>query len=218
LAFRVMQETGGTALVPISENGKNMLLYKIVHRLHDDLQLYQGSESQPGFIERLGDLMTEWKRYGIEPEDIETFLSEGGYGSSNQLLSRKLHDLRLIGGQLVKELTGLYIDAEDYLSWLIRGFHEAPSMRQTHIWVDGFHGFTPKEFEALEALMRQAEEITVTLTLDRVYGAGEQPHELDMFRSTAETFLKLRELALANNVPVAEPVVLNGGTPWRYRG
>ena len=28
LSFRVMQETGGTALIPISENGKNMLLYK----------------------------------------------------------------------------------------------------------------------------------------------------------------------------------------------
>ncbi|GGD71569.1 helicase-exonuclease AddAB subunit AddB [Paenibacillus nasutitermitis] len=217
LAFRVMQETGGTALVPISENGKNMLLYKIVHRLHDELQLYQGSQAQPGFIERLGELMTEWKRYGIEPGDIGDFLDQSRDKGGSQLLGRKLHDLRLIGDQLERELSGLYIDAEDYLSWLARGFKDAQSMRRAQIWVDGFHGFTPGEFEALEALMLQADEVTVTLTLDRLYGADEQPHELDMFRPTAETFLMLRELALKNDIPVAEPVILNAGIPYRFR-
>src|SRR3569832_2714196 len=52
LAFRVMQETGGTALVPIDENGKNMLLYKLMHRLEPELRLFQGAGGQPGFIER----------------------------------------------------------------------------------------------------------------------------------------------------------------------
>src|SRR4030095_651611 len=40
LAFRVMQETGGTALVPIGDTGKHMLLYKIVHRLGSQLELF----------------------------------------------------------------------------------------------------------------------------------------------------------------------------------
>ena len=68
-----MQETGGTALTPIGENGKNMLLYKIVSRLNKELQLFQGSESQHGFIERLGELMTERKRYGIDAEALRAF-------------------------------------------------------------------------------------------------------------------------------------------------
>ncbi|BBH21296.1 ATP-dependent helicase/deoxyribonuclease subunit B [Paenibacillus baekrokdamisoli] len=217
LSFRVMQETGGTALVPISENGKNMLLYKIVHRLENQLQLFQGSESQHGFIERLGDLMTEWKRYGIDSEQLHHFTQSSLPGASNPLLGRKLNDLQQIALELEKELAGLYVDAEDYLSWLVKGFGQAASMKQTQIWVDGFNGFTPKEFEALEVLIRDAADVTIALSLDRLYGLDERPHELDLFRPTAETFLKLRELALNNGVTILDPIMLNGNPHHRFR-
>lgn len=217
LAFRVMQETGGTALVPITEDGKNMLLYKIVHRLNERLQLYQGSESQHGFIERLGELLTEWKRYGISADDVRQHAESGQSGSGNSLLYRKLHDLHLIQAELDSELAGLYIDSEDYLSWMTTGFGLASSMRGAQIWVDGFHGFTPKEYEALSALLQYAGHVTVTLCLDRPYAPGEMPHELDLFRPTAETYIALRDLALQGGVAVEEPLLLNGGTPYRFR-
>ncbi|QHW34942.1 helicase-exonuclease AddAB subunit AddB [Paenibacillus rhizovicinus] len=216
LSFRIMQETGGTALTPISENGKNMLLYKIVSRLNSELQLFQGSESQHGFIERLGELMTEWKRYGIDTEALQGFGDNHLSGSRSTLLSRKLDDLQLISSRLEQELAGLYVDSEDYLGWLVRGFHDAPSMRDCEIWVDGFHGFTPKELEALEALMQHAKNMTVTLCLDKQYGNGEMPHELDLFRPTAETFMKLRDLAVNNALEIEEPLLLEG-TPYRFK-
>ncbi|MBM7565634.1 helicase-exonuclease AddAB subunit AddB [Paenibacillus sacheonensis] len=216
LSFRVMQETGGTALTPISENGKNMLLYKIVSRLNAQLQLFQGSESQHGFIERLGELMTEWKRYGIDAEALQGFGEHHLPSSGGSLLGRKLSDLELISSRLEEELAGLYVDAEDYLGWLVRGFGESPSMKECEIWVDGFHGFTPKELEALEALMKHAGNMTVTLCLDKHYDNGEMPHELDLFRPTAETFLKLRELAVNNGVNIEEPLLLDG-TPYRFK-
>ena len=217
LSFRIMQETGGTALVPIGDNGKQMLLYKIIHRLGEKLQLFQGGEAQRGFIERLGELMTEWKRYGIDARQVREFSDGGLPGSGNPLLGRKLHDLQLIAEELERELEGLYVDAEDYLSWLTSGFGQAPSMEEARIWVDGFHGFTPKEYEALEALLRHAADVTVTLCLDRPYGPGEQPHELDLFRPTAETYIKLRELAERGGVRLLEPVGLDGEPPLRYR-
>ncbi|REE93062.1 DNA helicase/exodeoxyribonuclease V subunit B [Paenibacillus taihuensis] len=215
LSFRIMQETGGTALIPISENGKNMLLYKIVHRLEEQLQLFQGSHTQHGFIERLGELMTEWKRYGIDATQLSEFAIHQLSKKSNSLLGRKLNDLMKISENLEQELQGLYVDAEDYLSWLVRGFHQAPSMADTQIWVDGFHGFTPKEFDALASLMRHSKSMTVTLCLDKLYELGEQPHELDLFRPTAETYMKLRDLAIENGVTVEEPVFLDG-TPYRF--
>ncbi|MBB3108980.1 ATP-dependent helicase/nuclease subunit B [Paenibacillus phyllosphaerae] len=218
LSFRIMQETGGTALVPINESGKNMLLYKIVNRLRSDLLLYQGSESQHGFIERLGELMTEWKRYGVDGEMLERFAAEGYAGASSSLLSRKMHDLQKMNQALEQELAGLYVDAEDYLSWLVKGLGDAPSMREAQIWIDGFHGFTPKEYEALAAIIRHGAEVTVTLNLNRLYAQGEQPHELDMFRSTAETYLKLCELAEQAGIELLPPIMLAGDPPYRFRG
>lgn len=216
LSFRIMQETGGTALTPISENGKNMLLYKIVSRLNGELQLFQGSESQHGFIERLGELMTEWKRYGIDAEALQGFGEHHLSAARSTLLGRKLDELQLISSRLEQELAGLYVDAEDYLGWLIRGVHEAPSMQDCEIWVDGFHGFTPTELEALGALMKHARHMTVTLCLDKPYGSGEMPHELDLFRPTAETYMKLRELAVINGIEIGEPLLLEG-TPYRFK-
>lgn len=214
LAFRVMQETGGTSLVPIGDIGKHMLLYKLVRKLAPELKLYRGGELQPGFMDRLAELLAEWKRYGLEPETPSDMLaSDGGV---SPVLDSKLHDLMLLYRAMEGELAGSYIDAEDYLTFLQTGFAEASSMRGAQIWVDGFHGFTPGEFAALGELMAVA-DVTVALTLDRVYGAGERPHELDLFHPAAETCSALAELAAARGVEMHETVDLNGGEPLRFR-
>ena len=207
LAFRVMQETGGTALVPIGENGKNMLLFKLIHRHADRLRLFAGSAGQRGFVDKLNELLTEMKRYGVTPDRLDELAGQAGLGSPDDLLARKLHDIRLLYAELEDALAGRYLDAEDGLQHLARGFGSS-SLAAAEIWVDGFHGFTPAEYAALEALIRSARGVTVTLTLDRPYGPGERPAELDLFRPTAETYIRLRELAERAGVPVEEPVVL----------
>ncbi|MFS0727509.1 helicase-exonuclease AddAB subunit AddB [Paenibacillus sp. 1P07SE] len=214
LAFRVMQETGGTALVPITEDGKHMQLYKILHRIGPQLQLYQGAGEQQGFIERLGELLTEWKRYAIGPASIGEYMGSGA--AASPLLERKLQDLQLIYGQLESELAGLYIDAEDYLSWLALGGSQSSILRGAKIWVDGFHGFTPRELEALGVLLQEAAEVTVTVTLDRPYGPGERPHDLDLFHPTAETYIQLQELAERLGVYRQPDLVLGGEPPLRF--
>lgn len=218
LAFRVMQETGGTSLVPIGDTGKSMLLHKIVHRFGGQLELFHNGAEQPGFIERLSELLTEWKRYGVDSELLKRNSAEAADGRS-ALLNRKLHDLQLIYGQMEQELAGKYLDAEDYLHYLRRGFASAPSMREAEIWVDGFYGFTPTEYEALGALLASSANVTVTLTLDRPYAFGEKPHELELFHQTAETYGTLLEIASANQVEVLPPVQLDRrALPNRFSG
>lgn len=216
LAFRVMQETGGTAFVPIGENGRNMLLFTLLRRHEERLRLFAGSAEQHGFVSRLNELLTEMKRYGVTPEHLDALEADGGFGPADGLLARKLHDVRLIYAELESALAGRYLDAEDSLAYLARGFG-ASSLREADIWIDGFHGFTPAEYEALESLIRHARSVTVTLTLDRPYEAGEQPHELDLFRQTAETYIRLRELAGQAGVRIEPPVVLQPDPVPRWR-
>lgn len=219
LAFRVMQETGGTALVPIGDTGKHMLLYKIVHRLGQQLELFQSGAEQPGFIDRLAELLTEWKRYGVDSELLQGKQdAESSSAEHSSLLKRKLHDLQLIYQQMEQELAGLYIDAEDYLRYLKNGFADADAMRGAQIWVDGFYGFTPTEYEALGALIASTAQVTVTLTLNRPYGLGEQPHELELFHPTAETYNTLMALASTSNVDAEEPIMLGENPPIRFKG
>ncbi|OMF34181.1 helicase-exonuclease AddAB subunit AddB [Paenibacillus sp. FSL H8-0548] len=217
LAFRVMQETGGTALTPIGDTGKHMLLYKIVHRLGQQLELFQSGAEQPGFIDRLAELLTEWKRYGIDAELLQDKQNANNASAGQStLLNRKLHDLQLIYSQMEQELAGMYIDAEDYLRYLQNGYADAPAMQGAQIWVDGFFGFTPTEFEALGTLIASSAEVTVTLTLNRDYQAGEQPHELDLFHPTAVTYNTLMELAAKHEVEVVPPTILGEALPVRF--
>ncbi|WP_127508172.1 helicase-exonuclease AddAB subunit AddB [Paenibacillus humicus] len=216
LALRVMQETGGAAIIPVGENGKNMLLHKIVHRLSSDLLLFRGGTDQQGFIGKLGELLTEWKRYGIRPADIEARLGDGPKSGPASLLSRKLHDLSLIYGALDGELAGLYMDDEDHLLHLAEGFGDCGSLRGARIWVDGFNGFTPNELSALGSMLRHAEQVTVTLCLDRPYDDGVRPHELDLFHPAADTYIRLRALSEELSVPIDPSAALPADAPPRY--
>jgi len=218
LAFRVMQETGGTALVPIGDTGKHMLLYKIVSRLGAQLELFQSGAGRQGFIDKLAELLTEWKRYGIDAELLKNKADASGEAlKGSALLNRKIRDLELIYRSLEGELAGLYVDAEDYLAYLRRGFAEAPTMKGAQIWIDGFYGFTPAEYDALGALIASAAKVTVTLTLDRPYQRGEQPHELDPFHPTAETYNRILALAEESGAEVLEPLVLDPSQPPRFQ-
>ncbi|AJY76318.1 helicase-exonuclease AddAB subunit AddB [Paenibacillus beijingensis] len=216
LAYRVMQETGGAALVPIGDNGKNMLLYKIVQRLGTRLKLFRSGGEQSGFFGKLGELLTEWKRYGIDASALQqgTWDESGG---GETLLARKLHDLQLICGELEQELSGQYMDEGDDLIYLAEGYSSASSMRGAEFWVDGFSGLTPRELNVLGSLLLHSANVTVTLCLDRPYAQGEQPHELDLFHPAAETYIKLRELAESLFVTVEEPVMLPVDPPARFR-
>ncbi|WP_168119307.1 helicase-exonuclease AddAB subunit AddB [Paenibacillus sp. HB172176] len=208
LAFRVMQETGGTALTPIGDTGKHMLLYKIVERNASRLELFQGGAGQPGFIDRLAELITEWKRYGLTSAELVDVHKRSE--THSPMLRRKLHDLTMIYDQLESELAGKYVDAEDYLTHLREGFGKASAMRGARFWIDGFHGFTPAEYEAIGALLSASADLNVTLTLDREYELGELPHELDLFHPAAETYGKLLALAGQHGAEILNPLLLNG--------
>lgn len=213
LAYRVKQETGGSASLPISEEGKKMLIYKIISRRKDELKLFGASADRPGFVERLNQLHTEMKRCCLNSSDLEEQLSGmRGAIARSPILEGKLDDLQLVFSDLEKEMSRLYIDEEDRLAELAEHIPESSYIRGAEIWVDGFHGFTPQEFVVLRELMQQASKLTVSLTLDQPYPYGDQLNELELFHPTAVTYIKLRGIAEELGIDVwdelLEPAVL----------
>jgi len=218
LAWRVMQETGGIVRPPINESGKKMLLHKIIHTYRHELKLFHASVDQAGFLDQLIGLFTEWKRYMLTGERLKQHL-EGAHeirAEVSPLLADKLHDLQRIYSIFEAELAGTYLDGEDYVTLLAEKYKDVAYLCQAEIWVDGFHGFTPQEYAVLETMMRHSRRLTLTLCLDREYGSGERPRELDLFHPTARTMVALREMADRLGVP-QEVVRLGGDVLPRYR-
>ncbi|MGG1520200.1 helicase-exonuclease AddAB subunit AddB [Paenibacillus oryzisoli] len=217
LAWRVMQEEGGTARLPIDDTGKKLLLTSILHTYKDELRLFGHTAEQMGFVDRLNQLFTEMKRYCVSAEHLAKH--ESGRAASageSGLLRSKMHDIQLIYRQFEAELARQYLDGEDYLSLLAEQVPASSYLRSAEVWIDGFHGFTPQEFQVLGALFAACTQVTITLCLDRELQAGDTPDELDLFHSTAKTMVRLQELIHQLGLDAPEVMVLEPEVSPRY--
>ncbi|MCK9911073.1 hypothetical protein MXD81_18130, partial [Microbacteriaceae bacterium K1510] len=61
LAYRLQQELGGSALLPVDDLGKQMVLRMLLERHRDQLQVFHRSSLQPGFATQLGRMISECK-------------------------------------------------------------------------------------------------------------------------------------------------------------
>ncbi|MFD0672079.1 helicase-exonuclease AddAB subunit AddB [Cohnella sp. GCM10027633] len=220
LAFRVMQETGGSAVIPIHDNGKAMLLHKILEANRERLKLFRGGATESGLVARMNELLTEMKRYGVDSVKLlgraDAEAKRAARMPQASLLSDKLHDLSLVYAEMERELAGRWLDGEDMLDWLAKGAATAPLLEGAEIWLDGFHGFTPNEYAAIEALLKRVRRLSATLCVDRPYSAGERPDELASFYQTGETSATLCEIADRAGVRQEPAVSLDPLVPPRF--
>lgn len=209
LAFRVMQETGGSARIHIADTGKKMLLYKLLMRCKDELRTFRHMAGEPGFVDRLNDMLVELKRYRIDPDQLrdEAAMAEDRGGPA--ALPDKLHDLSLLYSAYEAAIADLYVDAEDDLAHLAAHFSHSSYAGKAEVWMDGFNGFTPMELEAVGAILQHAARVSIALCVDREVAAGEKPGELDLFHPTIRTCATLKEMALERGVAVEPDVHLS---------
>lgn len=204
LAWRVLQETGGSTRQFITSTGIQMMLRKIVNQRVEPFKMFQKAVDKQGFIQEIEGIITEFKRHCIPPDLL---LEQLNYTKENISLSNKLSDLHYIYAQLTELLQGKYIDGEDQLLLLTEKIAQTSFLEQSEIFVDGFHRFTPKELGILVELLKVAKRVTITLTMDLSEGNKEQS-ELDLFYQTTETYLNLIEVAKENDIVIEPPVYL----------
>jgi len=184
LAWRVMQETGETAKVPIDEVGKMMLLQRILHQHRDKIKLFGQSQGKAGFLQRLNDFFSELKRYCISAASLAEYTG---------IIGDKLADLLVVYHEYEQVLAHHYLDNEDYLTNLAHKLSRCKTICNADIWIDGFFGFTPQEQEVVLQSMRYCQSVTITLCLDQPYRIGELPDELNLFYTSAMTMVRLYE-------------------------
>ncbi len=197
MAWRVMQLTGGATKKFITSTGMQMMLRKIVEERTDEWKVFQKAVEKQGFIEQLEDMITEFKRYCVTPESISLQLQEMDKFKHKTIgekaLENKLDDLLYIYQHLSETLAGHYMDSEDQLQQLAEKLETTDYLKDTTVYIDGFHHFTPQELLVIEAMLKKAKQVTVTLTVDDLDGQEMDP--LDLFYQTKETYQQLKQLA-----------------------
>ncbi|QPC46023.1 helicase-exonuclease AddAB subunit AddB [Mangrovibacillus cuniculi] len=198
LAYRVLQETGKLTRYHVNSVGLAMFIRKVMEDKREEITLFRKVAGKPGFVQHVETLLTEFRRYCVEAEDLDQ-LKQKALDGGNKALSDKLSDLALMFAPFNALFEEHYIDSEDYFKWLVEGVKESAFLQDAIIFIDGFDSFTPQEFQILEQLLIQCKEVSISLTLDRSMELPVSP--LEPFRMTGETFAKLTELCMQNGVP-----------------
>src|SRR5699024_113512 len=191
LAWRVLQEVGGSTRQFITSTGTQMMLRKIIEQRTEPFNVFEKASTKLGFLSELSELITEFKRHQITPEHIEEQLN---HTEENKALYNKLTDFYYIYKELQDSLRGQYIDGEDQLDLLIDAIARTELLKDTHIYIDGFYRFTPQELAIVGELLKVAKCVTVTLTASEA-ALAEPLDELDLFYQTKETYEALHKLA-----------------------
>jgi len=188
LAHYVFNEAGGLTRVYMNEQGKNMVLRKIVDEVNKDLTVYKKASEQSGFIEMLSQLLSELKQFDILPEDLYQQANEM---NNEQLLRKKLQDIAYIYDQFNQYAKENYMDSEDAINLLIEKIEQSAFLQCAEIWIDGFYTLTPQMYRIIEKLGLIAKNLTFTITMD----THTQGKDGDLFKLSYLHYKHIQEIA-----------------------
>ncbi|WP_445506424.1 helicase-exonuclease AddAB subunit AddB [Niallia sp. 03190] len=207
LAWRILQETGGISRYHINSVGISMLIRKIIEENKENLTLFKKVADKNGFIAQVEQLVTEFRRYCVTPEELTAKQQElSNQEGFHKVLEDKLHDLELIYEKFEQHVIGKYIDGEDYFRLLAENIAASDYLQKAEVYIDGFYSFTPQEYLIIQQLMTTCRNVTITFTLDKPY-KDEIPNELDLFRMCGETFQTIYMMAKQFGIEVEEIVL-----------
>ncbi len=210
LCLRALDEVGGVAQPFITPVGRSMAVQSILWRHRSDLKVYAPMVDYPGFRDTVIQVLSEFNAYGIQPGDLLSGI--GQEPEPPPFLSQKLADLHLIYREYREFLSNRFLDPDDYLELAALRMAQSGLVRNASVWIDGFSGFTPKEYQVIEAILNSASEVSLALCMDR----GEiqhKPKEASLFHPVREVYERVSEICRENGILVNRTVFLGENGP-----
>ena len=207
LAYRVLEKTGVLKEDILTETGKNLLLRRAALLAEKDLTVFAGRMDRQGCISEVKSLLSEFASYEVNDEQLDEMIGEAK-DSGN--LYWKLKDFRTLRKAFDELRKNRFRMSEEVPSLFAQAAEQASLLQGSRVWLDGFTGFTPVQLTALRAILKLAEEIKLTVTIDpaeRIFGKIEE-HEL--FALSKRTIRQVSMLAEECGVTIDDPLVLDG--------
>lgn len=195
----VREQFGSFGCEYLTPTDRVLLMSTVLDRNMEQLQLLKRAALAPSFVTVLLDLIGEWKRYGITPEQLQSFCET----AKESILKAKLSELSLLYAAYEERLGQRYADPEDDLSLLAEQLPQTDIFDGAEWFLDGFYEFTKTELRILGLLMQSGSRMTVSLLCDRTKGESASP-----FTAVRRTAEKLILTAAEKGVAVEETTIL----------
>lgn len=210
IAHRIFNTCGGLTKKIIKDAGKNMVIYKVLEELSDNMKYFGIASKKDGFIDVISTLISELKKYDISDENLEVMLDE----VEDEALKDKLNDIRGILENFNYKLHKNYIDGEDQLSIALEHLKSCDLYKDAEIWIDEFNTFTPQQMSIIVELIKRAKVVNITLPMDE---GNTRFKDVDLFNATKSTERRLLRALEENNLSFKGYINLNEDIPYRFK-
>ena len=165
LQSRVFERAGLPEQVLLDERGRGMVLAGIIEAEKENLTVYRAAAESgaTGFAKRLGALIADLKRSGMDASGLANCLEQLEEGSSSR---DKLSDVVHLYAAYDAWMAGQLVDGED-VSRIMRGKLDASGvLRDVHVFVYGFDMITESFARDLLAMEACAASLTLAVESD----------------------------------------------------
>lgn len=201
MAYRVMNEVGGSTKTALSSCGKSMLIYNILLNEKGKLNFLGKSDEN---IDLISTQITEFKKHGITVENLDEIINK----SSDKYLNAKMSDMRIVYNKFEETIKNKYIDENDVLTILSEQLPQTDIFENTLIYIDEFVGFTKQEYDIIAILLNQSSQVTINVCTDSLEESTSP--DTDIFYANKLTVKKIMETVEVAKQKVDKPVYIDG--------
>ena len=161
LAYRVINEIGGTINTNLTKSGKAMLIYSILQKQANNLKFLNKSNENVDLSIRI---ITELKKHGVSIDNLK----EEKENIKNDYLKNKLNDIIIIYENFEEKIKDEFIDETDLLTILMENIEKIKLLNNSEIYIDEFSGFTEQEYSIIKKIIKIADNVTITCCIDNL--------------------------------------------------
>lgn len=204
--YRFYEELGLANHKVMNENGKSLLIRKIIDQHLEDfvwIQLYR--KKQP-YMDELNTLITECYQYDLN-EDLLFGMSDK---VSERLLKDKLTDLGKLLKYFKNEMKENFMTNQEAMSRLIEKIPKIEALKDTTITIDSFYGFTPIQYRFIKSLMMVVKDVYICITISETENLKDLRNENELFYESKKVISKIRDIVDELHIEELPPIFLKG--------
>ena len=199
MAYRVMNEVGGSTKTALSACGKAMLIYNILLNEKGNLNFLGKSDEN---IDLISTQITEFKKHGVSVENLDEIMNQ----SEDKYLKAKMADMRKVYNAFEETIKNRYIDENDVLTILAEQLPKTNIFENTLIYIDEFVGFTKQEYNIISILLKQAAKVSINICTDSLEESTSP--DTDIFYANKLTVQKILETAKDAGAQIENPIFM----------
>ena len=157
IGARVFENGGREIKNQVTNTAKGVIIAKILSETN--LKFFKNSSSSPGFVSLCADTLSEFKKYGVLPENLK----EAYEKSTHSILKAKTEDFYNIYSAYKDALGSDYTDSDDILTITLDAMKNSDFFKGTVVVFDKFSSFIPAEIDIIKKIEEDSDEVYVTL-------------------------------------------------------